>query len=61
VAADLEKEDNLSVRLVKGGLGELSISVGEEKVFNSNPFWYPTPSGVIKKVRAALGRGGSGA
>ncbi len=59
MAADLEKEDELNVRLVKGGLGELSVSVDEQKIFNSNPLWYPTPGGVIKKVRAALGREGS--
>ena len=54
VAAELQKEHELRVETGKGGLGELSVSVDGKKVYNSNPFWYPTPAGVIKKVRAAL-------
>jgi hypothetical protein len=56
VAADLQKENNLSVEMKKGGLGELSVSIDEQKIYASSRLWYPTPGGVIKKVRAALAR-----
>jgi len=54
VAADLNKEDDLTVDLVKGRLGELSVSLGDRNIYKSNPLWYPTPTGIIKKVRAAI-------
>ena len=54
VAAELEKERNVRVERVKGGLGELSVSVNGHKVYNSNPLWYPTPGAVLNKVRRAL-------
>jgi hypothetical protein len=54
VAAELQKQHELRVETRKGALGELSVSVDGNKVYNSNPLWYPTPTGVIKKVRAAL-------
>ena len=57
VAAELESENEISVETIKGRLGELSVSLGERKVYNSNPLWYPTPGSVIKKVRAALALG----
>ena len=54
VAAELETEQNVRVERVKGGLGELSVSVDGRKVYNSNPLWYPTPGAVLNKVRRAL-------
>jgi len=54
VAADLSGENGLTVDLVKGGLGELSVLLGDREVYKSNPFWYPTPTAVLKKVRAAI-------
>jgi hypothetical protein len=54
VAADLSQEPNVRVETIKGGLGELSVGVDGSKVFESSRLWYPTPGGVIKKVRAAL-------
>ncbi|MFN2513600.1 MAG: hypothetical protein ABR568_19545 [Pyrinomonadaceae bacterium] len=54
VAADLSKESDLTVETVKGGLGELSVDLDGSKVFEGSRLWYPTPGGVIKKVRAAL-------
>lgn len=57
VAAELQKQHELRVETRKGGLGELSVSVDGSKVYKSNPLWYPTPAGVIKKVRAALAEG----
>jgi len=54
VAADLKQEEDLTVDLVKGGLGELSVSLGDRKIYKSNRLWYPTPADVITKVRAAI-------
>jgi hypothetical protein len=54
VAADLSQERDLKVETVKGGLGELSVAIDGSMVFESSRLWYPTPGGVIKKVRAAL-------
>jgi hypothetical protein len=54
VAAQLSNEDELAVDVVKGGLGELSVSVGDRKIFKSSPLWYPTPAAVIKRVREAV-------
>jgi hypothetical protein len=54
VAADLKKERGVEVEMVRGGLGELSVSIDDRKVVNTNRFWYPTPGSVLKKVRVAL-------
>ncbi len=54
MAAELEKERNVRVERVKGGLGELSVSVDDRKVYHSNPLWYSTPGAVLNKVRRAL-------
>jgi hypothetical protein len=54
VAAELEKEQNVRVERVKGGLGELSVSIDGRKVYNSTPLWYPTFRTVLNKVRPAL-------
>jgi hypothetical protein len=54
VAAELEKEQNVRVERVKGGLGELSVSVDGRKVYNSTPLWYPKFRAVLNKVRPAL-------
>ena len=56
VAADLQNEKDLSVAIVKGGLGELSVTLDEEQIYSGNRLWYPTPGSVIKKVRAVLKR-----
>jgi hypothetical protein len=56
VAADLSQEPDLKVETVKGGLGELSVAIDGSRVFDGNRLWYPTPGGVIKKVRAALAK-----
>ena len=54
MAAELSQEPEVRVDTVKGGLGELSVAIDESKVFEGSRLWYPTPGGVIKKVRAAL-------
>ena len=54
MAADLEKQPNVNVETIKGGLGELSVDVDGKKVFAGSRLWYPTPASVLKKVRSAL-------
>jgi hypothetical protein len=54
VAARLKEEDGVEVETVPGGLGELSVSIDDRKVVDTNRFWYPTPGGFLRKVRAAL-------
>jgi len=53
VAAGLE-QDGLNVERVKGGLGELSVSINDKKLFEGSRLWYPTPGSVIAEVRGAL-------
>lgn len=54
MAAQLKKENGVEVETVRGGVGELSVSIDDRKVVDTNRFWYPTPGSVLKKVRAAL-------
>lgn len=58
VAAKLRKEDGVDVETVRGGLGELSVLIGDRKVLDTSKFGYPTPGTVLKKVRAALAEEG---
>ncbi len=55
VAAQLKKENNIEVETVKGGLGEFSVYIDEQKVVDTNRFWYPTTNKVVKKIQALLG------
>jgi len=54
VAAELRKEQDVQVELIKGGLGEFSVSIDGQKYFASSRFWYPRPSRVVDKVRALI-------
>ena len=54
VAAQLNKENNVEVETVKGGLGEFSVYISEQKVIDSNRFWYPSANKIVKKIRALL-------
>ena len=56
VADDLKQESDLTVKTIKGGLGELSVTVDGSKVVDGNRLWYSTPGAVIKKVRKALAK-----
>lgn len=56
MAAELSQEPDLKVQKEKGGLGELSVSVEGTPVYEGNRLWYPTPTGVLSKVRKALGK-----
>jgi hypothetical protein len=52
VAAQLRKENNAQVEVVRGGLGEFSVYVDDRKVIDTNRFWYPTPSKIVRKIQA---------
>jgi hypothetical protein len=54
VAAQLQKEPDVEITLVKGGFGEFSVSVDGLSCFNSKRFLYPRPSRVVERVRAFL-------
>ena len=54
VAAQLRKENNAQVEVVKGGLGEFSVYVDDRKVIDTNRLWYPTPGKIVKKIQALL-------
>ncbi len=54
VAVQLRKENNIDVETVKGGLGEFSVYIDEQKVVDTNRFWYPTTNKVVKKIQALL-------
>jgi hypothetical protein len=54
VAAQLKKETDAQVEVVRGGLGEFSAYIDDRKVIDTNRLWYPTPSKVVKKIKALL-------
>jgi len=54
VAAQLRKENNAQVEIVRGGLGEFSVYVDDRKVIDTNRFWYPTPGKVVRKIQALI-------
>ncbi len=54
VAAQLSKENKVDVETVKGGLGEFSVYIDEQKVIDTNRFWYPTANKIVKKTQELL-------
>jgi hypothetical protein len=52
----LSKENDVEVELIKGKFLELSVSIDDEKVIETNPLWYPLPSGVISRTRELLAK-----
>jgi hypothetical protein len=54
VAAQLNKESDVEAKIVKGRLGELSVSVDGNQIVRTNPLWYPLPSTMVKKAKANL-------
>jgi len=54
VAARLRKETDTQVEVVRGGLGEFSVYLDDRKVIDTSRLWYPTPSNIVKRVRALL-------
>ena len=54
VAARLNKEKNVEVETVKGGLGEFSVYIDDRKVIDTPRFWYLTTNKIVKEVRVLL-------
>jgi hypothetical protein len=54
VVAQLKKEPDVQIDLVKGGLGEFSISIDGRKYIDASRFWYSRPSRVLDKILALL-------
>jgi hypothetical protein len=54
VAAQLGEDRTLNVQRIKGGLGELRVTVDGVDVVTTNRLLYPTPSAVVERVRAYL-------
>ena len=54
VAAQLSKENKVDVETVKGGLGEFSVYIDEQKVIDTNRFWYPTANKIVKQTQELL-------
>lgn len=54
VAAQLRKETDAQVEVVRGGLGEFSADIDDKKVIDTNRLWYPNPGKFAKKIRELL-------
>jgi hypothetical protein len=54
VAKQLRTESDLSVETVKGGLGEFSIFIDDQKVIDTNRLWYASPGKIVERVRVLL-------
>jgi hypothetical protein len=54
VAAQLATDEQLDVHRHRGGLGELRVVIDGHDVVDSSRFMYPTPTSVVRKVRAYL-------
>jgi hypothetical protein len=54
VAAQLSEDNQLDVHRQRGGLGELRVVIDGHDVVDSNRFFYPTPTAVVRKVQAYL-------
>ncbi len=53
VASQLEKED-VQVEKVKGGFGEFSVWIDDQKVIDTNRLWYPSVKKVVNQVKTLL-------
>ena len=54
VAAQFKDDSDVQVGIVKGGLGELSVSIDGKKVIDTNRLWYPRPSKIVNDLRSLL-------
>jgi len=62
VAAELEKDPDVTVERVRGGIGELRVESDGKELYDTNRLWYPRVSRVAAAVRANLnGKGLGGA
>ena len=56
VAAQFKNDSDVQVAIVKGGLGELSVSIDGKKVIDTNRFLYPRPSKIANDLRTLLAK-----
>jgi len=56
VAAAFENDSDVQAAIVKGGLGELSVSLDGKKVIDTNRLLYPRPSKIVNDIRALLAK-----
>lgn len=54
MAAGLEKLPGYEVRVVSGGLGELSVTLDAQVLYSGNRLVYPRPGKVVAAVRERL-------
>jgi len=54
VAAAFENDNDVQAAIVKGELGELSVSIDGEKVIDTNRFLYPRPSRIVNDIKSLL-------
>jgi hypothetical protein len=54
VAAQLSKENDVEIKTVKGGLGELSVYIDQQRVIDTNRLWYPMPGRIVRRVQELL-------
>ena len=55
VAAELKKNPDVEVEIVKGGLGEFAVTVDGRKVHESWRWGFPNVWRIMSKLRASLG------
>jgi len=54
VARQLSKEKDVDIKIVRGGLLELSVYIDDQHTIKTNPLWYPLPGKVAQKARELL-------
>jgi hypothetical protein len=54
VARQLSKENDVDVKVISGGLLELSVYIDDQYAIKTNPLWYPLPGKVAQKARELL-------
>ena len=59
MAAELEKVSDVEITKTSGGLGELSVVIDGEKVFDSNRLWYPRTKNIVNSVKDHLAKSAS--
>ena len=56
MAAQLRKEPDVEIALVKGGFAEFSVTIDGRRFIETNPLSYPRPSRVVEKLRVLLAK-----
>jgi len=55
LAAQVAGRPDVHVDTTAGGFGEFTVLVDGQKVVDTNRFWYPNPTKVLRLVQARLG------